>query len=1246
MKWRISQKLLTPLLLGGIIVIAALTAADARLGTQMLLDQGRTSLEGLRASRQIYIEKYFRNIRSQITVVSRDDLVTHAVAELGEAFETIPLQLENSAGGVDLAEDSLRAYYAGEFAPRLREAGFKDRGIEAYLPRSPAGRALQIIYIAGNPHPVGGKDLLDRGNQTCDYNRVHEAYHPRLRGFRRAYGYHDVFLFDLKGNLVYSVTKETDFGTNVLNGPYKDSNLAEVYRQARSLDKADDVAVVDYASYEPSYGAPASFIAAPVFQSGSKIGVAAFQVPIDEINSIVCDSAGLGETGRIYLVGDDLLMRSDTRFDSKAIFARRVETEAARQATSGSPGTTEQVSYDGQSTLASFAPVKIQGLHWGIIAEISLAEIGEAGQRLQAQIIWLGAGIGLVSLAGAWFVARRVVTRPIQRLAAGAEKVEQGHYGTRIDVATQDEMGDLARAFNHMVGAIQRDSESVRKLSMAVQQSPSAVVITDIDGNIEYINPKFTEISGYSLDEVRGKNPRVLKSGHHPPEFYQDLWGTISSGGDWKGDICNRRKNGELYWESASISPARDEDGNITHYIAVKEDITERKAAAERLAEAEERSRLLLESTSDGIFGVSTNGTVTFVNVSAAEMLGFTREQILGHGVHALVHHSRADGSPYPIDDCPMCKAYTTGVGSTVDDELLWRKDGRGFPVEYTSVPVRKGDEIVGAVVVFRDITERKETERALHDAKLAADEANKAKSAFLANMSHEIRTPMNGIIGMTDLALDTALSPEQRDYLDTVKSSADALLSLINDILDFSKIEAGKLELDPIDFGLRDAIADMLNTLGNRAHAKGLELVYDVRPEVRNALFGDVHRIRQIIVNLVGNAIKFTKSGEIVVSVEQVHEADQHVTLHFSVRDTGVGVSADKLESIFQPFSQADVSTTRNYGGTGLGLTISTQLASLMNGRIWAESEVGQGSTFHFTAVLGKGERVSSPDVSARRELVDGLRVIVVDDNATNRRVFEEMLRNWRMQPSCADSGKDALEAMGEAANTGRPFQLVLSDVNMPEMDGFMLYEKMRFLEGYKDVPVILMTSGIRPGDAQRSRDLGISAHLVKPVKQSLLLNTLVNAVAGEDAARPSSGKPGREDSMSKGEQSLRILLAEDNAVNQKFAVLAIEKAGHTVAVASNGAEAVDAWQRNAFDVVLMDVQMPEMDGLEATRRIRTLEQDGAGAGRTPIVAMTANAMKGDRERCLDAGMDGYVSKPVKRETLFAEIKRVLRKQ
>ncbi len=632
----------------------------------------------------------------------------------------------------------------------------------------------------------------------------------------------------------------------------------------------------------------------------------------------------------------------------------------------------------------------------------------------------------------------------------------------------------------------------------------------------------------------------------------------------------------------------------------------------------------LVENLPVNVIRKDVAGRFVFVNQKFCTLLQRSADQIIGKTDYDLFPKELAD--KYHADDCRVIEA-----GELFESVEENESHGQLRYFQVIKSPVRNSTgRVIGLQAIFWDVTERRRSLLALQQAKEAAEAANLAKSDFMANMSHEIRTPMNAVIGMSELLRDSELTPSQREYVETILDSGESLLSIINDILDFSKIEAGRLALDCAPFLLRELIGDTMRGLAIRAHAKGLELAYDIGPEVPDALIGDDGRLRQIIVNLIGNAIKFTAQGEVVLTVEVESRDSKSAVLHFAIRDTGVGIAAHKCESIFDAFEQADSSMTRRYGGTGLGLTISSRLVEMMDGQISVESTVGEGTTFHFTVSLRSGGDESGEIPRAKRRRLLGTPVLVVDDNATNREIIEEMLSNWGLKPSLAESVDAAARQVREAVESGKPFRLLLCDLNMPHADGFSLLEALKQQTGSTTAVVVMLTAG---DDADRAQRLGAAAYVFKPIKQSDLLNAILAALGIEVIERESA-----ESTIDlSGQRPLQILLAEDSVTNQKLAQGLLQKWGHSLTVANNGAEAVKMSAANVYDLILMDVQMPEMDGLEATAAIRAREQKTGT--HTPIVAMTAHAMKGDRERCLAAGMDAYVAKPIRFRELQSAI-------
>ncbi len=1296
-KLRIKTKLISIFLLVGVLSIN-ITGWLCYLNTKSTLEKVYTDkLASIRETKKYQIETYFNQIRNQVITLSEDYMIIAAMNQFKTAFHDIKKDNGITDSKVSQYASDLRDYYDEYFATLNTNVKYK-KNIEQYLPENDEAIIFQYHYIANNLNPNGSKDNLEMAADGSQYSRVHSKYHPVIRDYQKRFGYYDIFLIDAQtGHVVYSVFKEIDFATNLLTGPYKDTNFARLFKETQNATDNELSRLIDYEFYTPSFDEPASFIASPIFDGDMEIGILVFQVPISEINRVMTGNykwkdEGLGESGETYIVGSDYRMRNESRFiieepdryfelleevytdkevinriksHSTSIMLQEIHSEAVDDALRGNTNTKVIDDYRGIPVLSSYIPLKIEDVNWVMVSEIDKSEAFSSLYVIGNRLFLITIAISVLGTIIAFSISEDI-SRPILQLVKCADDISRGNFSRKIDIIQKDEIGKLASSFNKMTDNLieanvqkkqalmestrqknysenliemaqsaivcsnnngiinvwnqaaekifgyskkeiigqsittiiperyekqhQEDlegllrgveknnigttihifgktkigielpievsischktineryyftaiitdmterkkwEEEIKKLSCAVEQSPSSVMITDTEGHIEYVNPKFTHLTGYISEEVLGQTPRILKSGNTPLAEYKKLWKAIKSGEEWRGEFCNKKKNGMLYWEYTSISPIKDGKGNTTHFVAVNEDVTKRK---------------------------------------------------------------------------------------------------------HMEVALKRSEEVA--------MVKMKEANKAKENAEVAAI----AKSEFLANMSHEIRTPMNGIMGMADLLSDTKLTSEQLEFVDTIRFSSDSLLCIINDILDFSKIEAGKMKIENIDFDMRVTVEGTMDIFVVTAKGKkDLELSFFIDPEIPFLLRGDPGRIRQVLVNLIGNAIKFTEKGEVAVSVTLDGETDTDVTVRITVRDTGIGIPADRINKLYQSFSQGDASTTRKYGGTGLGLVISKQLLELMGGQIGVESEEGKGSTFWFTVVLEK-QPYDQQQEPIELGNMENQRVLVVDGRDTNRHIFRKYLESWHFQVEEARSAEEVMEKLRDAADRSDPFKIVLLDNYIFETDGKSLYGKIKASPRLQDLKLIILISVGRRGDAEYFEKLGFAAYLHKPVKQTQLLECL-RRVTGNPVNEMNDSTTQIITNYSISESNdrrIRILLVEDNIVNQKIALGVLKKKlGCHADVVSNGRDAIELLERLNYDLVLMDCQMPEMDGYEATRIIRD-EKSPVMDHKIPIIAMTANAMKGDREKCLKVGMDDYVSKPVNMQVFAEVIKRNIRK-
>ncbi len=780
--------------------------------------------------------------------------------------------------------------------------------------------------------------------------------------------------------------------------------------------------------------------------------------------------------------------------------------------------------------------------------------------------------------------------------------------------------------------------ESEEKYRTILEGMEDSYFEVDLEGTLLFFNNSLCRMLGYDHDELMHRKVSSYMSKTTIEKQTKEYLEVFNTGKPKFMQYEIIKKDGSVRYHESTVSLMKDRKGKRVGFRGVSRDLTIKRKAQEALKNSEEKYRNILSSIEDGYFEVDLKGRSTFINDAMTKIFGYSKKEFISYNYQKNMDPKTADKVFKAFN-----KIFKTGKPNRSLGYKIIQKD-KTFRFIESSVSLMKdhNDKTIGFRGIARDITQRKQFVKELEAAKKLAEEASLAKSEFLANMSHEIRTPMNGVIGMYNLLLGTDLTAEQGDFVLTGKRSADALLTVINDILDFSKIEAGKLDIEVIDFDLRKSVEDIVALPAVQAHAKGLEFAYQIDHEVPTLLKGDPGRLRQIITNLSTNAIKFTSEGEVIFRVVMDDETDKKVTLHFSIQDTGIGISKKDQAKLFNSFQQVDASTTRKYGGTGLGLAISKKLAELMGGTIHVDSIPGQGSTFWFTSVFEKQDKV----VERKFENIESIqdkRILIVDDNQTNLDILSGYLTHWGCSCDQALSGDMALSLMRAVAKAKAPYDLVISDMLMPKMDGATLGRKIKTDPELKNVQMIMLTSQGLRGDAAQMKEIGYAAYLNKPVRRSLLYDCMISVV---NQTYPKPGETQKKElvtsySLSEDRRhNLKILLAEDNPINRKVATHLLGKFGFQVDTANNGKEAIEALKTKDYEVVLMDIQMPEMGGIEATSVIRDLNSEVLNHD-VLIIAMTAHAMKGDRDMCIKAGMNDYISKPVKPNVLLDVIEK-----
>jgi len=1180
-KLKIGTKLLLVTVLITLLIILVNGITSSSNIKSNVKKEAFNKLTAVREMKTQQIEDYFQLIINQVITFSENKMIINAMEDFSNSFNQVSNGLREIKDIIH-QDKSLGLYYENEFISKLNSNLSTPVTAESFIPTSDAVKLLQYLYIANNENATGDKHRLNSAADGSHYSATHQKYHPVIRSYLEKFKYYDIFLVDAQsGNIVYSVFKEIDFGTNLLTGPFKSSNIATAFRAAKQADNQDFIKIVDFESYPPSYSAPASFIASPIFKGDKKIGVLIFQMPVDSINDIMTNQqswkdVGLGDSGETYIVGDDLTLRNQSRFliESKSDYLssilslgadkntatkidnlnssvglQKVETQGTQAALSGKSGTAVFNDYRGKSVLSAYSPLNIPGLKWVIMSEIDEGEAFTSFSKLRDQVILLSSVLLALAIYVSYFLSISL-TKPLRRLQISADALASGDLETEIKRVSNDEIGDLSVNFENMRLSLKQTFQQVevKNLELETRVADRTKELNDI------------------LEEQEKKNDQLN---------HQNL--------------------------------------ELEH---IQEDLLKSRKAVEN---SEQRVSTIIQSSPDAIMTIDKKGTILTFNLSAENIFGYRAKDILGKNIKILMPKTIALEHDLYLEKY-IPNSESTIVGKT--NELVGqRQNGSQFPLELKVELVFIDDEVM-FIGLLRDITEQKKLQLVVQNALDTAEQASQAKSGFLANMSHELRTPMNAIIGYSEMLAEDAEDDGLVDMLEDlnkITSAGKHLLSLINDVLDISKIEAGKMDLYLEDFDLGIAVKDVATTSQSLIDKNKNTLTTSVENTI-TMVHGDLTKIKQILFNLVSNAAKFTSDGQIKIIVEAI-KVENISMIKLIVSDTGVGIPTEKLDKIFDEFSQADESTTRNYGGTGLGLALVRQFCELMGGNVHVESILGQGSSFicqipQNIELKKEPEITSSPhEIKSELNTITNIshdstlkKVLIIDDDHSARELLQRNLEGEGYDVLCASNGKDGLLI----AKKWQP-SLITCDIMMPVMDGWDVLKELKNNKDTEQIPVVMVSM---MGNESIGLSLGAVDHLSKPVDRDLLKKVVLKyALRG------------------------KALVVEDDEAAREIALKSLSSIGWQTASAENGQEGLDVFKGDDFDLILLDIMMPVMDGFGFIKGLRATKK-----GRNvPVIVLTAKDLSPEEKALLDGTVEQVFLKGESSiEDLLTQIKNI----